>query len=214
MDVYASVLRLDRKANKALKITDTYSLHRVIYSLFEDSRSEAEKKTSDSSGIQWVDKGGDFACRQILMLSQRPPKSCIDGEYGEVQTKVIPSSFFKHTTYRFEVIVNPCRRDSQSKKLIPVKGREDIAQWFIERGKKSWGFAVSEQHLQIDHVSVLKFKEKNQREIVLQQAKITGYLTVSDPNLFSKSAQNGIGKARTWGCGLLQIVPVIDCAFI
>lgn len=214
MDMYASVLRLDRTANKALRIKDTYSLHRVIYSLFEDTRSEEEKQTCNISGIQWVDKGGDLTCRQILMLSKRPPKSCLDGEYGEVQTKIIPSSFFSHSTYRFDVIVNPCRRDNQSGKVIPVKGREKIAQWFIERGEKSWGFSVSEQHLQIDDVSVLKFKEKNQRDVVIQQAKITGYLTVSNPDLFIKSAQNGIGKARTWGCGLLQIVPVVDCAFI
>lgn len=35
MTSYISVLRLDRAAIKALKITDLYSLHRVVYGLFE-----------------------------------------------------------------------------------------------------------------------------------------------------------------------------------
>ena len=58
MALFASVLRLDRAASHALKITDTYSLHRVVYSLFDDVRSEEEKHACISSGIQWVDKGG------------------------------------------------------------------------------------------------------------------------------------------------------------
>ena len=42
MTQYTSVLRLDRAAVKALKVTDLYSLHRVVYSLFDDVRTEAE----------------------------------------------------------------------------------------------------------------------------------------------------------------------------
>lgn len=57
MTLYASVLRLDRAAVKALRVTDLYSLHRVVYGLFEDVRSEAQKQASEPSGIQWVDKG-------------------------------------------------------------------------------------------------------------------------------------------------------------
>ncbi|GAK82816.1 CRISPR-associated protein Cse3 family [Vibrio ponticus] len=91
--LFASVLRLDRAASHALKITDTYSLHRVVYSLFNDIRSEEEKRTSIGSGIQWVDKGGDARCRQILMLSDREPKQQVDDQYGEVVTKCLPEGF-------------------------------------------------------------------------------------------------------------------------
>ncbi|TVS17243.1 MAG: type I-E CRISPR-associated protein Cas6/Cse3/CasE, partial [Gammaproteobacteria bacterium] len=36
MNVIASILQLDRRAVKALRITDAYSLHRVVYSLYPD----------------------------------------------------------------------------------------------------------------------------------------------------------------------------------
>uniref|UniRef100_A0A3B0LVE2 Uncharacterized protein n=1 Tax=Arsenophonus endosymbiont of Trialeurodes vaporariorum TaxID=235567 RepID=A0A3B0LVE2_9GAMM len=63
MTSYVSVLSLNRAAIKALKITNLYSLHRVVYGLFEDVRSSDAKQSSISSGIQWVDKGSDHKYR-------------------------------------------------------------------------------------------------------------------------------------------------------
>ncbi len=208
MTLFASVLRLDRAASHALKITDTYSLHRVVYSLFDDIRSEEDKRTSIGSGIQWVDKGGDARCRQILMLSNREPKQQVDDQYGEVVTKCLPEGFLDHSVYRFEVVINPVRRDNQTKKNVPVKGREKIAQWFIERALTSWGFSVNAPQLQVEQVRVLQFEAKH--HVTLQQAKLSGYLTVTSKELFASSVANGIGRSRSFGCGLLQIVPVIE----
>src|SRR4051794_21338344 len=70
---YASVLRLSRADINILGVKDAYALHKVVYGLFEDVRSDAEKQTSASSGIVYADKGGDFNMRQILMLSNRKP---------------------------------------------------------------------------------------------------------------------------------------------
>ena len=64
----ASVLHLSRADVKALKITDAYSLHIAVYSLFDDIRTENEKQKSVPSGILYADKGGDFHGRKILLL--------------------------------------------------------------------------------------------------------------------------------------------------
>ncbi|MCD8476336.1 MAG: type I-E CRISPR-associated protein Cas6/Cse3/CasE [Shewanella fodinae] len=34
-----------------------------------------------------------------------------------------------------------------------------------------------------------------------------------DPEQFKQSFKNGIGKGRAFGCGLLQIVPMLDNPF-
>src|SRR5690625_1447438 len=133
MTLYASVLELDRRAVKALRITDAYSLHRVVFSLFEDIRDQADKVSGASSGILFADRGGGFRGRQILLLADRPPAESVNGKYGTVRTKPIPEGFLEHQHYRFKVIVNPTRRASASGKLVPVKGREAIADWFGER---------------------------------------------------------------------------------
>lgn len=207
MTLHVSVLRLDRAAVKALKITDIYSLHRVVYGLFADVRSEEAKQGSEPSGIQWVDKGGDHQYRRVLILSDRPPLS---DSPSSVETKRLPQGFLAHQHYRFTVTVSPTRRDSQSRKLIPVKGREAIAAWFIERAAASWGFAVDPTCLRVDTVTVQQFQGKDRRQITLQQATLSGALTVTDPGCFHTSFSKGLGRGRSFGCGLLQIVPVID----
>lgn len=213
MSLIASVLHLDRQASKALRITDPYSLHRVVYSLYDDVRSAEEKNASQTSGILYADQGGDFHGRHILLLADRMPAERIDGQYGQVQSKPIADSFLEHDRYRFKVIVNPTRRDSSSRKLVPIKGREAIADWFCERAVQSWGFQVSRDQLQVDRVDVLQFKDKQQHPVTLAQAHVQGQLEVTDRMRFYDSFAKGVGRARTFGCGLLQIVPILDNPF-
>jgi CRISPR system Cascade subunit CasE len=214
MNMIASVLHLDRRSVKALRVTDAYSLHRVVYSLFTDIRDEAEKQASHASGILYADQGGDYNSRKILMLSNRQPMPKVEGQYGEVQSNPIPLSFLSHEHYRFKVIINPCRRDNASRKLVPVRGKELVAQWFAERAPVSWGFDVSQQHLQVDKIDVLQFSDKARRQVTVAQAHIQGLLHVTDRERFIRSFEHGIGRARAFGCGLLQIVPLINNPFV
>ena len=213
MSMIASVLHLDRRAVKALRITDAYSLHRVVYSLYKDVRDDQQKQASKASGILYADQGGDVRGRKILMLANREPMGAVEGEHGEVRSKPIPDDFLAYQEYRFNVIVNPTRRDSATRKLVAVKGREEVAQWFIERSVKSWGFEVVVQNLQVDKIEVLQFKDKQKRNVTIGQAHVQGMLRITDEALFANSFTQGIGRARAYGCGLLQIVPVIENPF-
>lgn len=204
----AGVLHLDRRAVRALRITDPYSLHRVVYSLFEDVRSKGEKTGCTGSGIVYADQGGDFSGRKILLLCDRPPAAQVDGKYGRVESKVIPPDFLDAERYRFKTIVNPCRRDSASRKLVPVKGREQISRWFCERAGRSWGFEPLQEQLQVDRVEVLRFTGKNKYRITMARATLQGVLRVTDRETFTRSFSRGIGRGRAFGCGLLQIVPL------
>lgn len=202
----ASVLHLDRADMKALKITDAYSLHRVVYDLYEDVRTEHEKKSDVPSGILYADKGGDWNARKILMLSNRAPKN--PGR-GKIQSKEINDIFLQHDRYRFEVIVNPTKRDKASGKTIAIRGRELIAQWFIDKSEKAHGFRVRQESLQVNNTSVQIFEKKN--NVVSQgSATIIGELEVIERTRFIESFKKGIGRGRAFGFGLLQIVPIIN----
>ena len=130
-----------------------------------------------------------------------------------MRSKIIPIDFLDHARYRFKVIVNPTRRGSASGKLVPVKGRDAVAAWFAERGPTSWGFSVSPEHLQVDRIEVLRFKDKAARPVTLAQAHVQGQLEVADPEQFRHSFASGIGRGRSFGCGLLQVVPLLDNPF-
>ncbi|KEY59798.1 type I-E CRISPR-associated protein Cas6/Cse3/CasE [Serratia sp. DD3] len=212
-ELFASALHLDRAAVKALKMTDAYSLHRVVYSLFSDERTETEKHSHIQSGIVYADQGGDFYSRKVLIVSNREPTTQVEGQYGKVVSRPIADAFLAHSRYRFKVQVNPVRKDKQSGKRVAVKGRAEIAQWFIQRAANSWGFEVDSQTLQVDAIEVLQFQDKVGRQVTLGKAHIQGQLTVTNLQQFHNSFKNGIGKGRAFGCGLLQIVPIIDNPF-
>lgn len=202
---YASVLRLSRADIKTLNVKDAYALHKVVYGLFEDIRSDAEKQTSTASGVVYADKGGDFNTRQILMLSNRKPHQT--PQFGEVQTRIVHADFLAHERYAFEVTLNPGKRDQQTGKVVPVRGREGIEQWFKERASKSWGFRVNPENLQTEQISVQTF-EKSGKAITHGSATLKGELTVIDKDRFTRSFTRGIGRGRAFGFGLLQIVPL------
>jgi CRISPR system Cascade subunit CasE len=201
--LYAAVLRLSRGDIKTLKITDAYSLHRVIYDLFDDVRSEQEKQDSQSSGILYVDKGGDFNHRAILILANRLPN--LAPPFGEVEYKIINDDFLQHKHYAFEVTVNPSKRDNKTSKIIPIRGIENITQWFIDRAPNSWGFTVNPDNLQVENLAVQTFTKKGQL-VTHGSATLKGELTVTNQEQFIQSFQQGIGRGRAFGFGLLQIV--------
>lgn len=208
MSMIASVLHLDRKDVRDLKITDCYSVHRVVYSLFDDVRNDAQKIASESSGILFADLGYTPEGRRILLLADRPPKNGIDGAAVDIRSLPIPDDFLDHNHYRFKVIINPTRRSSISKALVPLKGPEAIAHWFAERASSSWGFAVDSAHLSVGPVKVVRFKEKASRQVTIAQAHVEGVLSVVDRKQFTEAFRRGIGRAHTWGCGLLRLTPV------
>ncbi|AOS84549.1 type I-E CRISPR-associated protein Cas6/Cse3/CasE [Chlorobaculum limnaeum] len=203
----ATILTLSRKDVNALRITDSYSLHRVVYSLFEDVRSEAEKRSSVPSGFLFADKGGDAKGRQILILSDRPP---LPPAHGELVSRPVPEEFLQHRFYKFEVTLNPTRKENKSGRRIPIKTREEVAAWFGSKSLESWGFSVDPARLDVRMLPVMQFSKQGDRPVTHGAASVSGMLRVENRDLFIESFRKGIGRGRAFGFGLLQIEPLKD----
>jgi CRISPR system Cascade subunit CasE len=190
----ASVLRLSRSDCKALKIIDAYSIHRVVYELFP----------GESRDFLFVDKGGDFHARQILILSDRSPEI---PQYGEIQSKPIADSFLEHDNYGFEVTLNPTKRDKQTGKTVAIRGRENLHQWFLGKAP-TLGFEIQAESLEIRHAGVQTFDLGNGKIVTHNSASFVGKLKVTDRVRFQQSFRKGIGRAKGFGFGLFQIIPL------
>lgn len=196
----ASVIRLSRSDYKALGIRDAYGIHKLVYSLFP-------QQVDATRDFLYADKGGDWQTRQILMLSERAP---LKSEYGEIESREIPATFLEYDHYGFEVTVNAVRRNGPTKKTMPILGNENLLGWFREKAPE-FGFEVDTDNLQVTKVGVVRF-EKNKAGKTFRQthntATFIGRLTVTDRQLFITSFKEGIGRAKGFGFGLLQIVPL------
>lgn len=186
---------------RALRWTDSYSLHRIVYDLFEDMRGDDRQR---GSGILFADKGVRQGVSQVIILSDRLPRT---PHRGVLETHPLPESFLQAASYQFEVVVNPVWRDNRSGRIMPVRGRDAIAAWFCDHAPR-WGFEVHAASLQVTDVQVDRFS-KGTGMATIVRATLTGSLRVREREAFVRAACQGIGRARAFGCGLLQIVPCL-----
>ena len=102
--------------------------------------------------------------------------------------------------------INPTKRDNKSRKIIALRDREEIASWFVDKAPASWGFTVHSSTLQVKSLQVKQFVKEN-HSVTHGGAEISGELEVVDRPQFIKSFQQGIGRGRAFGFGLLQLAP-------
>ncbi len=197
--IFVSRYLLSLRDCRELRLTDTYSLHRAVYSLFRDVRNG----DPGSSGILFADKGSLRGLRRLLVLSDRAP---LEPEYGRLETRELQPAFLEFPHYRFECVVNPVRKSTASGKREPVRGRPAVASWFMDRAC-GWGFQVDAAALQVADITVDVFR-KGSGNVTLGKARLSGILTVADREGFIRSVKHGIGHGKAFGCGLLQIVPL------
>jgi CRISPR system Cascade subunit CasE len=192
----ASVYKLHRADITALGITDAHGVHRAVYDLFPN-------QSGQSRDFLFADKGGGRGHREVLILSKRPPRK---PEHGQLEVQQLPPSFRDHHTYAFEVVLNPTRRNAATRKLVPVRGSSELKEWFLAKAPKH-GFMPETRTLRVDNLGVLRF-EKDGVTCCYDTATFSGRLRVTDRELFIRSFEEGIGRAKGHGFGLLQVIPV------
>ena len=144
--MYVSQYLLSLRDCRALRLTDSYSLHRAVYGLFPDVRHGAP----GSSGILFADKGGSLGMRRILVLSDREAQT---PACGRLESRTLPEGFLDFSEYRFEIIVNPVCKSRASGKREAVRGRPAVEAWFLKKAP-SWGFQPAPETVQVADIAV------------------------------------------------------------
>lgn len=207
----ASVLRLTRldfdnirKENNG--VFDTYTIHKIVYSLFPKENAE-DDENGEKRNFLFAYQGGDFNEKRILIFSKENP---IEAKYGKIETRDVPEDFLNQDYYGFQVQMNPvvCNYNTEKKKnrSVAIRGKANLLDWFSKKSE-SFGFEIEENSLSVSDTNVLKFKKKD-KNVVFGKAVFTGRLKVTNRELFKKSVEEGIGKGKAFGFGLLQVVPL------
>jgi CRISPR system Cascade subunit CasE len=207
--MFASVVRLSLNDMAKLRVKDAYGIHRIVYGLFEPVRDlESSAGRAASSGILYSDRGMKKGWREIIVFSDRRPQQPNNGKLDALReiTSELLEKLLGYSIYRFEITLNPVKREISSGKLVPLRTREAVAEWFAAKAP-GWGFGVP--HLEVKSIDVLQFEKKGQ-QVTLGRATLIGLLNVSDRELFAHSFAHGIGRAKAFGCGLLLIEPCSD----
>ncbi len=193
--LYLTKLLLSPALCRQENLRDAYAVHKLVYSCFPQDGNE--------QNFLYADKGSWQGKRQILMLSCRMP---VLPESAEAATTELTDRFFSFPAYRFEIILNPVRKEKATGKRRPVTGQLNLLQWFLAKGKQ-WGFEANPETLEVQVLPTVKFSKSGQ-DCTFHAVKFRGSLRVTDPGLFRETVAAGIGHGKAFGFGLLQLAPI------
>jgi CRISPR system Cascade subunit CasE len=104
---------------------------------------------------------------------------------------------------RFRLKANPSKRDKETRKTVGLYYQPDQEAWFSRQAAQH-GFSVEGLDI-IPAANLWGTKEKGQPQIKIHTALFQGVLKVQDPALFVQAVRQGIGKGKSYGCGLLSL---------
>ncbi|OGV64082.1 MAG: type I-E CRISPR-associated protein Cas6/Cse3/CasE [Lentisphaerae bacterium RIFOXYB12_FULL_65_16] len=204
---YLTQALIDFETAARLKLHDGYAWHQLVWSAFPQ-RDGAPRDFL--TRLDRRERDRDF---RLLILSPRPPQ-CPDAwptdRPDAWQTREIVPAFFAHRRYRFQLRANPTRRDSATRKRLPLRTDDELRAW-LDRKAASGGFAVDAETLRIMQEGREWFRiEKRGTSGFHHAVEFDGMLTVTDRAEFAVALARGIGSAKAFGFGLLALAPVAD----
>lgn len=114
----------------------------------------------------------------------------------------------KGSRWRFRLTANPTKSlpSGESGKRGRVCAHittEYQRQWLAEHAEKQ-GFRV--EAFDVTESKWLRFRKKEGRSVSLLSVTYEGFLEVVDPALFRHAMENGIGRGKAYGMGLLTVM--------
>lgn len=128
-------------------------------------------------------------------------------DYQPLLSRIQPGS-----RWQFRLVCNPTR--SIPTDVPGQRGRVEAIcviprqrEWLMAQGEKH-GFRVEADSFDVKASEWRKFKKgrENGREVTLLQATFEGVLTVTDREAFLDVLQNGLGRGRAYGMGLMTVM--------
>ncbi len=209
-------------------ISSPYRIHAVV----ERSFSPDAVRANDAGRILWrldTPTKRDSLAKLYVVSPDVPDFSGLINQVGEdacsdAATKDYSPVFdmlSSRRVWQFRLKANPVR------KVLSDKGRrsrEGIvgttqahvtpaqqAEWLISRSTDH-GFHIVEAQDGVPYVDVSQrskevFK-RNQMNVTVSTAVFDGRLEIVDPELFRKTLCFGVGREKSFGCGLITIAPI------
>jgi CRISPR system Cascade subunit CasE len=104
---------------------------------------------------------------------------------------------------QFRLKANPSKRDKETRKTIGLFRRPDQLGW-IERKADRCGFKLCGVDV-IPSPNVFGMKGKGSSPIRITTALYQGILEITDSGQFLSGLRQGIGRGKSYGCGLLSV---------
>lgn len=188
--MFLSRLRIDGAA-----AVNPYEVHRLLWTAFP-----AMPQASRPYLFRVMPERGR-AVRDVLMQSTCEPVQPKDSRAVLAACRGYSPGFEAGQRLFFETCVNPVKRLAGSGDRVPLIRDEDRLAWL----RRQMDGAAEVESGNIAASERLYFRKPGMRPGTIETAVISGALRVKDPAGFLEICRDGIGPAKSFGCGLLLL---------
>jgi CRISPR system Cascade subunit CasE len=190
-------------------LRDATEMHRTVMRMAPDGLGDAPRhKAGLLYRLDETDTSGMLLVQGTTLDPARLPAG-----YGEADVKSLAPMFTalrKGLGVRYRIVVNPAKRErlSQQEKgkrgrIMPLSGA-DADQWWLRRAAEA-GLAL---HV-LTPTSLEPARPRGRDAAGMRHSllRYDGTATVTDPDALREAVVHGIGRAKSYGAGLLSLAP-------
>jgi CRISPR system Cascade subunit CasE len=214
--MYLSKLELNGRDRDVQKdLSNAHKLHQRIMQAFPDRQPKHPVAQPDSTPTVGPRDDWNILFRQepdsevILVQSDLEPDWSKLRE-GYLNNWLPPKpfepdqeQFAAGRILQFRLRANPSKRDNQTKKTIGLWHQADQEAWLQRQGDRC-GFKLHGIDV-IPSPNVFGLKGDKSAPIRISTALYQGILEVTESELFLAAVHRGIGRGKSYGCGLLSV---------
>lgn len=208
--MYLSQLILnERQSLVHRELGNAHKFHQRIMQAFPDEDSR-ENPREDWHILFRHEPDSDHEPNSDVVLVQ----SEIEPDWSKLPDRYLRNSATKQVNFtvdrlstqrifQFRLRANPSKRDKATGKTLGFYHRKDQLAWLERQGDRC-GFRLLNADV-ISSPNVFGFKKKGTPPIRITTALFQGVLEVTAPELFLSTVQQGLGRGKSYGCGLLSL---------
>ncbi len=209
--MYLSKIKLNPEHQGVLyDVGNVHALHqRIMQGFLGDPNAQNLRQ---SAQILFVLNAQKFEL--LVQSGAKPDWSALPPRYAEdpkVKSVDLVSNIQDGATLRFWLRANPTIRKSQSRAIVPLLRQDEQLDWLRRKGEIH-GFEVVDAIAQ-QRPTLLGFKQRpddpdKKQRILINCVDFGGILRIIHAEKFADALQDGVGRSRPYGCGLLAIAPL------
>lgn len=203
-----SLLTLNAQSQKCRNdMRNLQAMHRRIMGLFPQTPSAQARK---EFGVLWRVEPTESPTL-LLQSSVEPDFSSLPDRYASFEHKNIDNhlaSFRNGQIVRYRVMVNPVRssRAGGRNDQTPIPFAEH-SEWWESRSKRI-GLSPLDTPVLIGQPAKRLRRNDVDPSLPIYSTRVDGIAEVADADNLRSAIENGVGRAKAWGCGLLTVAKV------
>ncbi|WP_328982857.1 type I-E CRISPR-associated protein Cas6/Cse3/CasE [Streptomyces mirabilis] len=201
-------------------LASAVGMHHRLMMLFPDDLGPTARNTL---GVLFriEDTAGPARSPQILLQSrEHPDPSRLPAGYGTTTTKDISAliSLLKNgLAVRYRIDANPVRKPGHTtraatgaKAVIPLSGT-DADDWWARQAEERSGLKLTSTHT-TPLTAARGERHQDKHHIRHTRTRFEGTAIVTDHTTLQQRILEGIGRGKSYGCGLLSLAPLTNPA--